>query len=224
MKAYWRAVLAVFLKDLRMEARTRETVGGVLVFALLVAFIFNFTFDPTPSILAVVGPGIVWVAYTFTGFLGLNRAFAMERERGTLDGLLLAPVGRDSIYLGKLLGTTALMLTVELLMLPAFLVLYDLSLMTPWFLAIAFVATLGFASAGTLFSAIAVHTRAREVLLPLLMLPVVLPVIMAAVASTGFVLDGGGWAEFGRWFQLMVAFDVLFLVLSSLTFEFVLED
>ncbi len=224
MSALTRAAAAVFMKDLRLEARTRESFTAILAFSLVVAFIFNFAFDPSPRIVAVVGPGIVWVAYIFTGVLGMNRTFILERERGTLDGLLLAPVGREAIYLGKLLGALTLLLVVEALMLPVFLVLYDLSLLNLWFIAIAVAATVGFAAVGTLFSALAVHTRAREVMLPLLFLPVVLPIVIGAVAGTGEALDGSGWSGVGRWLQLIVAFDVVFLVLSSWAFEFVLEE
>ena len=224
MRAYLRAALAIFRKDVRLEARTKETISGVLVFALIVAFVFKFAFDPSPRVLALVGPGIVWVAYLFAGMLGLNRAFVLEREQGTLEGLLLAPVSREALYLGKLLGTLTVMLVVEVLMLPVFLVLYDLSFFTPWFGVTAVMATVGFAAVGTLFSAIAVHTRARELLLPLLFLPIVLPVVIGAVSSTSSVLQGGGWQEVGQWLRLILAFDVLFLVLSSWAFEFVLEE
>ena len=224
MSAYVRAALAVYRKDLAIEARTKETITGVLVFALVVAFIFKFAFDPTPQVVALVGPGIAWVAYVFAGMVGMNRAFVLERERGTLEALLLAPVPREAIYLGKMLGVTTLMLVVEAAMLPVFLVLHDLSLFTPWFAATAFLATVGLAAVGTLFSAIAVHTRARELLLPLLFLPVALPIIIGAVSSTSLVLDGGGWAEAGEWLRLMLAFDIAFLVLSSWAFEFVLEE
>ena len=219
-----RAALAVYSKDVRLEARTRETLGAVLAFSIVVAFIFNFAFDPTPQIVAAVGPGIVWVAYVFTATLGMNRTFIIEKERGTLDGLLLAPVGRESLYLGKLLGAFTLLIVVETLMLPVFLVLYNLSLLNVWFILTALAATVGFAAVGTLFSAIAVHTRAREVMLPLLFLPVSLPVIIGAVSSSQEALAGGGWSDVSRWLLLISAFDIVFLVLSSWAFEFVLEE
>ena len=216
--------MAIYAKDLRLEVRTKETVSTVLIFSLLVVLIFNFAFDPSPRVITLVGPGIIWVAYVFSGTLSLNRGLILEKDQETLDGLRLAPVGRDAVYAGKLLGTFTVMLVVEALMVPAFLVFYDLSVLTPWFAAITVLATLGFASVGTVFSAIAVHTRAREVMLPLLFLPVVLPVIIGAVASTGDILEGGGWREVRQWVQLLVAFDVMFLVVSSLAFEYVLEE
>ena len=224
MKSYLRGALAIYAKDIRLEARTKETISAVLAFAIIIAFIFGFAFDPSPTIVAVVGPGIVWVAYVFTGILGMNRTFALERDRGTLDGLLLAPVSRESVYAGKLVSTATIMLTVEAALFPIFLVLFDLNLFNVWFGLIALAATIGFATVGTLFSAIAAHTRAREVLLPLLFLPIALPVIIAAVSGTDAAIAGDGWDGVGKWLQFIVAFDAVFLVLSSWAFDFVLEE
>ena len=224
MSSYWHGVLAIYGKDLRLEVRTRETVSTVLVFSLLVAFIFNFAFDPSPRVITVVGPGIIWVAYTFAGILGFNRNFTLEKDRGTLDGLLLAPVSRDVIYAGKVLGALTIMLVVEALMMPVFLLFYDLQVLTPWFVLTTVAATLGFAAVGTVFSAIAANTRSREIMLPLLFLPVVLPVIIAAVAATGSVLEGEGWSQMDQWLQLIFIFDIVFLVVSSFAFELVLGE
>ena len=224
MSTYLRAALTIYWKDVTVEARTKETVLGVLVFALVVTFIFKFTFDPAPQVVALIGPGIAWVAYVFAGIVGMGRTFVLERERGTLEALLLAPVPREAIYLGKLAGAFTLMIVVEAAMLPVFVVLHDLSFLSLPFVATAVLATLGLAAVGTLFSAIAVQTRARELLLPLLFLPVTLPIIIAAVSSTSLLLDGGGWRDVGEWLRLMLAFDIAFLVLSSWAFEFVLEE
>jgi heme exporter protein B len=224
MRNYLRGALAIYAKDIRLEARTKETISAVLAFAIIIAFIFGFAFDPSPTIVAVVGPGIVWVAYVFTGILGMNRTFALERDRGTLDGLLLAPVSRESVYAGKLASTATIMLVVEAALFPVFLVLFDLNLFNIWFVLVALAATIGFATVGTLFSAIAAHTRAREVLLPLLFLPIVLPVIISAVSGTDAAIAGDGWDGVGKWLQFIVAFDAVFLVLSSWAFDFVLEE
>lgn len=224
MRGYLRAAGAIYAKDLRLEARTKETISAVLAFAVIVAFIFGFAFDPSPSTIAIVGPGIVWVAYVFTGILGMNRTFALERDRGTLEGLLLAPVGREAIYAGKLASTTTIMLFVELLLFPVFLLLFDLDLFNVWFALITIAATIGFGAVGTLFSALAAHTRAREVLLPLLFLPVALPIVIAAVTGTSEAMGGDGWDGVQRWLGFIVAFDAVFLVLSSWAFEFVLEE
>ena len=224
MSNYLRGAMAIYAKDIRLEARTKETVSAVFAFAIIISFIFGFAFDPRPSVVAIVGPGIVWVAYVFTGILGINRTFALERDRGTLEGLLLAPVGREAVYAGKLLSTATIMIFVESLLFPVFLVLFDLNLFNIWFALIALAATIGFATVGTLFSAIAAHTRAREILLPLLFLPIVLPIIIGAVTSTGAAIDGDGWDGVGKWLQFILAFDAVFLVLSSWAFDFVLEE
>ena len=224
MNRYLRSAFAVYAKDMRLEARTKETFSAIYAFAVIVAFVFGFAIDPSPSVVALVGPGIVWVAYVFTGILGMNRTFAVERDRGTLEGLLLAPVGREAIYAGKLASTTTIMLVVELLLYPIFLLLFELNLFNIWFVLVTVAATVGFAAVGTLFSAIAAHTRAREVLLPLLFLPIVLPVIIGAVASTSAALSGDGWDGVGKWLQFIIAFDLVFLVLSSWAFDFVLEE
>ena len=224
MREYLSPILTLALKDILLEVRTKEIVSSVLLFAFLAVIIFSFAFDPTPAVVALVAPGILWVAFTFAGVLGFNRSFILEKDKGSLDGLLLCPVSRDVIYLGKLAGTFLFMVVVEALLLPVFAVLYDFSLFIPELLLIAVLATLGFAAVGTLFAAMAVNTRSRETMLPLLLLPLTVPVIIAAVEATGAILDGDSLGELGRWWQLLLAFDVIFLVLSSLLFGAVLEE
>jgi len=224
MKRSMLAALTVYRKDMVVELRTRETLTSVMAFALVVTFVFNFTFEPNPRITAAVAPGVVWVAYLFTGMLGLNRTFILERDRATLDGLLMAPVGRESIFWGKLAGAFTIMLVVQIAMLPLFLILYNISLFEPWFALIVVVANIGFAAVGTLFSAISVHTRAREALLPLLLIPISLPLLIGAVSASKLVLDQDGWSDISDWIMLMAAFDAVFLVLSSWAFEFVFEE
>ena len=217
-------VFTLAWKDILLELRTKEIITSMLVFAVLAVIIFNFAFDPTPAVLALVVPGILWVAFTFAGILGFNRSFILEKDRGSLDGLLLCPVSRDVIYLGKLAGTFLFMLTMEALLFPIFAVLYNVSLWIPGLFLVTALATLGFAAVGTLFSAMAVNTRSREIMLPLLLLPVTVPVIIAAVEATAALLGGAGLAELGRWLTLLLAFDVIFLVISSFLFGAVLEE
>ena len=224
MRAGLRAALAVYAKDVRIEARTRETLGATLAFAFVAAFIFTFAFDPSPRMLASVGPGIVWVAYVFTAMLGMNRTFLLEVERGTLDGLRLAPAPPESVYFGKFLGLLTLLTAAEALLAPVFLILYGLSLLNVWFAAVAFAATIGIAAVGALLSAIAANARAREALLPLLFIPLSLPLLIGAVSGTAAALDGEGWSGAGRWLQLILAFDAALIVVSSWAFEFTLEE
>ncbi len=222
MKSSAGKVMAILWKDILSELRTRDIIVSVLVFALLVIVIFNFAFDPAR--VRLVASGVLWVALTFAGVLGLNRSFVMEKDKGCLEGLMLCPVSREIIYLGKLLGNLLFMLIVAVIVLPIFFALFNLPIFYPELILIVVLATIGFASVGTLFSALAVNTKAREIMLPILFFPIVAPVIIAAVKATGLVLDGEPWSSFSSWLQIMVAFDAIFLVVSSLVFEFIIEE
>ena len=222
--AWWTPIIAVLWKDLLLESRTRETIMPILVFSLLVIVIFSFVLDPNPRLVASVAPGALWVAFTFAGVLGLNRSFALEKERGGMEGLLLSPTGRDLLYFGKMLGAFLFMLAVELVMLPAFSVMFNLPLVQPGLWLIVALATFGFAAVGTAFSAMAVNTRAREILLPVLFFPVAAPVIIAAAEATRAVFAGDSFADYSRWVQLIIAFDVIFAVVAAATFEFIVSE
>ncbi len=224
MREALRPVVALVWKDVLLESRTRDIVLAVLVFALLVIVIFNFAFEPTPGTVALVAPGVLWVAFMFGGVLGLTRSFAQEKDRGNLQGLLLTPVGRDSIFYGKALSSFLFMMLVELIVFPIFAVLFNLPLWMPGLVPVALLATLGIATVGTLFSAIAVNTRAREVMLPLLFFPVAVPVVIAAVEASGIVLRDGGWSDMARWLPLLAAFDAIFLIVCPFAFQLVVEE
>ncbi|MDY7040226.1 MAG: heme exporter protein CcmB [Chloroflexota bacterium] len=220
---YLRKVGAIVWKDLLTELRTREMVSSMLVFALLVLLIFSFAFELRVEQVMAVAPGVLWVTFTFAGMLGLNRAFVLEKDRGCLDGLLLSPVDRSAIYFGKVLGNTLFMLVVEAIALPLFVLFFNLPF-PPLLPLIVFLGTVGFAGVGTLFSAMTVHTRAREVLLPVLLFPIVVPVIIAAVKLTAGLLDGLSLREIMHWLRLLVAFDVIFLAVAYMTFDYVVEE
>jgi heme exporter protein B len=226
MRRFFRQFGALMWKELLVEARGRETVLAGGVFALLVLVIFNFAFDLRVENVAAVAPGVLWVTVTFAGILSLGRAFARERDRRTLDGLLLAPVDRSALYLAKVCSSLVSMLVVEVIALPAFIGLFNLRVELPLLVAALLLGTLGLAGVGTLFAAIAAHTRAREVLLPLLLFPIQVPVILATVKSTGAAIQVPGVdpPEIGQWLGLLVAFDALFLSLSMLLFEFAIEE
>ena len=224
MKPLLGPILAVLWKDILLEARTKDIVVAVLVFSLLVIVIFNFAIEPTPRMVAVVAPGVLWVAFVFGGVLGITRSFALEKERGNMQGLMLAPVSRDTIFFGKMLGNFLFMLLVEAIVFPIFAVLFNLSLAVPEFVPVAILATLGIATVGTLFSAMAVNTRAREVMLPLLLFPVALPVIVAAVEASGVVVRDIGLGETARWLSFLAAFDAVFLVVCPFAFHLVVEE
>ena len=217
-------IATLLWKDILLELRTKDIVVSVLFFSLLVIVIFNFAIDPTPRVVALVAPGVLWVAITFGGILGLTRSFAAEKDRGNLQGLLLAPVGRDAIFFGKMLGVFLFMLVVEIIVFPIFVVLYNLSPSLPGLIPVALLATLGYAAVGTLFSAMALSTRSREVMLPLLFLPTVLPVIVAAVEASGTALGGDGGTDLTRWVPLLAVFDAVFLVVCPVAFNLVIEE
>jgi heme exporter protein B len=217
-------ILAIFWKDILTEIRTKEIVTSVLVFALLVLVIFNFAFGTGAGTPELVAPGILWASLTFGGVLGFNRIFIMEKENSCFEGLMLCPVDRSVVYWGKLAGSFSFNLAVALVVTPIFLILFDLPLFLPRLALIIVLATLGFAAVGTLFSAVAINTRARDMMLPILFLPVVIPVIVAAVKATAAVLAGQPWSGMLTWLQIMVAFDIIYLVVSTLVFEFVAEE
>lgn len=222
---FLRKVGAVAWKDLRAEWRTREVFSAMFVFALLIIIIFNFALELRAENTRVLVPGILWVAFTFSGMLGLNRSFIQEKDRGSLEGLLLCPVDRSAIYLGKMLANWALMALVAVFILPVSFVLFNLSFgALPMLVVVTALGTVGFAGVGTLFSAMAVNTRAREVMLPLLLFPVAVPLIIAAVKLTAGIMDGLPGAELARWWQLLVGFDAIFFTLSFITFDYVIEE
>lgn len=222
MKASILAVLAILWKDVILELRTKDIVVSALVFALLVIVVFSFAVTPTPQTVAFVAPGILWISFTFGGVLGLNRSMALERESGGLHALMLAPVSRDLIFFGKMLGTLLFMLLVEVAVFPVFAVLFNFSLLLPGLIPVAVLATLAIATIGTLFAAIAANTRSREVMLPLLFFPVVVPVVIAAVEASTAVLQGD--STFDRWIPFLLAFDAVFLVVCPFAFQLVVEE
>jgi len=217
-------ILIIFWKDMLTEIRTKEVVISVLVFALLVLVIFSFAFSTGAGTMEPVAPGILWVALTFGGVIGFNRIFAVEKENSRLEGLMLCPVDRAVIYWGKLASSFTFILAVAVVITPIFLALFNLPLFSPKLALIIVLAIIGFAAVGTLFSAVAINTRARDIMLPVLFLPVVIPVIIAAVKATSPVLAGKPWGDILTWLQIMIAFDIIYLVVATLVFEFVVEE
>ena len=222
--SFFGPVLALVWKDVLLELRTRDFVVPVLVFSLMTVVIFSFAFDPTPRIVALVAPGVLWVAIVFGGVVGLTRSFALEKDNGSLTGLMLAPVSRDTIYFGKMLAAFLFMVAVEIVVFPVFIVLYDVAYAAPEMVPVALLTTLGIAAVGTLFSAMAVNTRAREVMLPILFFPVAVPIVIAAVESTGLALGPSLAGEIWQWIGLLAVFDAVFLVVCPLAFVAVVED
>jgi len=221
---FFRALSAVVWKDLAAELRSRELLSAMLIFALLVILIFNFALELEPKTRATVTSGVLWVTFAFAGTLGLNRSMAMEKDRGCLDGLLLAPVDRSAIYFGKVLGNLVFMLIVEAIVLPVYSILYSVNLFNPGLILVILLGSIGYVTVGTLLASMAVQTRTRDVLLPILLFPVVIPVLIASVKGSSGFLQGLEMADIWPWLNLLIVYDVIFTAVAFMVFDYVVEE
>jgi heme exporter protein B len=221
---YMRAIGAVVWKDLAAELRSRELLSAMLVFALLVILIFNFALELDARTRYSVTAGVLWVTFAFAGTLGLNRSMALEKDRGCLDGLLLAPVDRSAIYFGKVVGNLIFMLLVEGFVLPVYSLLYNINLFNPGLIGVILLGSLGYVVVGTLLASMAVQTRTRDVLLPILLFPVVIPVFIAAVKASAGYLQGIDPAEIWPWLNLLIVYDLVFTAVAFMVFDYVVEE
>ena len=228
---FLRVVFAIFRKDVRNELHTKEMVSSMFVFAVLVLLVFNFTLAIDETRALDLGPGVLWVAFVFSATLGLNRSFTVEKENQSLSGLMLAPVERSAIYFGKLLSNLVFALTMEAFVLPLFVVLYNLNL---WeilpasdlasFSVVLFLGTLGYVAIGTILAAIAANTTMREVLLPVLLFPTAVPVVIGAAESTRLLFQEDPLSNPWSWIRILFVFAIVFIFVSWLVFEYVLEE
>ena len=221
---FGKAVWAVVQKDLASELRSRELLSAMLVFSLLVILIFNFALELDIQTRRSVTAGVLWATFAFAGTLGLNRSMAIEKDRGCLDGLLLAPVDRSAIYFGKGISNFAFMLIVEAFVLPIYSVLYGINLFQPGLLLVILLGSIGYTAVGTLLSAMSIQTRTRDVMLPILLFPVVIPILIAAVKASGGYLTGAEMSEITPWLNLLVVYDVIFTSLAFMVFDYVVEE
>jgi heme exporter protein B len=221
-----RAILAVAGKDIRAELRSRTALLSAVVFAALVLVIFNFARDPTAVATVDLAPSVLWVTFALAAMVALNRAFTIERENGALDGLLLAPVPRGALFLGKLVANLAFVGTVEAIALPLFVLFFnvDLGHALPGLVGVTALATVGFVAVGTLFSAMAVRTRFAELLLPVLLLPFMVPPLIGAVQVTARLLAGRPLSEMMGWLRLLALYDVVFVTLCTMAFASVVDE
>ena len=222
---FTRRALAVAWKDLLVERRSKESLNALLFFSLLLLFVFQFTVGPDRERLAGALPGLLWLGFVLSGLLALGRTFQIERDNDCWEALVLAPGDKSAIYVGKVAAALAVMLAVEAIMLALFGIFFNVDLARP-VLALALVVilgTVGLAAVGTLFGAMTVNVRGRELLFPVLFIPVVVPVLLATVKATETLLAGEALASAGPWVGLIAAADALYLALGVLTFEFVLE-
>ncbi|MCL7410667.1 MAG: heme exporter protein CcmB [Methanosarcinaceae archaeon] len=220
--------LHIAAKDLKAEFRTKQMLNSMVIFSLLVIVIFSISFGDLlgdSKIVSQLAPGVLWISFTFAGMLGLSRSFASELENGCLEGLKLCPVDRSAIYNGKIISNAVIMFLVEIITVPLFVVLFNFNITGLFELAIVILlGTIGFISVGTLLSALTVNTRTRELLLPVLLLPVIIPVIIPAVVATGKILTNGDISDISGELRLLLVYDVIFFVIAQLVFEYAIGD
>ena len=221
---YIRTISAIIRKDLTAEWRSRELFTAMFVFSLLVILVFNFALELDSQSRASITSGVLWVTFAFAGTLGLNRSMASEKDLGCLDGLLLVPVDRSAIYFGKAIGNLIFMSIVELIILPLYSALYSTNLFQPGLLLIVFLGSIGYVAVGTLLSTMAIHTRTRDILLPILLFPLVIPILIAAVKASGGILQGFPFQEIKNWVNLLIVYDVIFIAIAFMLFDYVVEE
>ena len=216
----------VVWKDLISEVRSRETLSSMLFFALTVILVFSFSFSMDQQAARELIAGIIWVAFAFTGMIGLGKSFSAELQNDCLAYLQMSPAPKGAIYLGKLLANLIFMLIVEILLFPLFVLFFNLDVVEEIgiLLLIFLLATLGLSSVGTLFSALTVQIRAREVMLPVLLLPLVVPVMIAGVEATRGALNADPVSFYSQWLELLAVFNVIFTVVSFWLFELILDS
>ena len=212
-------------KDLLLEMRRRESLLAMFFFGVLLLFIFNFAFEIPRERAAEMAPGLLWLAFIFTGTLGLAQLYQAEKENHCLEALLLSPIDRGALFLAKVFFNLLLMLSVEVVVFPLFWMLFNLEAwkLLPSLFLVAFLGTLGFCAIGTLFSAVTLKARARELLLPLVIFPLMIPVILATIRAMEILLRTGAFEEASPWLRLLIGFDVIFITAGFLIFEWVIE-
>ncbi|MEW6456698.1 MAG: heme exporter protein CcmB [Acidobacteriota bacterium] len=220
-KVYW-----IIHKDIISEIRSKEIFSSMIIFSLLVVVTFSIAFQFDTEKSGDFASGILWIVFIFSGILGLNRSFLVEKDKGCLEGLLLCPIDNSVIYFGKMISNNIFVLFMELLILPIFSIFFNINLFSyilPLSLTI-FLGTIGFIAIGTILSAMTINTRTREMLLPVILLPVAIPVIISSVKATGVLLEGGSLSNIDKWIKILLAFDIIFIVVSFLTFDYVVEE
>lgn len=217
--------LLVLRKDLLLELRRRDSVLTMFFFGTLLLFVFHFSFDLPPDRVGAMAPALLWLAFLFTGTLGLAQLFQAERENHCLDALLLSPLDRGALFLAKTLFNFMLMLAVEIVVIPLFWILFNLSSwnLLPQLFLVTLLGTLGFCVLGTLLSAVTLRARARELLLPLVLFPLMIPVILATIRCMENVMRVGEFGDALPWLRLLLGFDVIFLTVGVLIFDWVIE-
>ena len=226
MNRYFSQVMTIIWKDFITEIKTRELFSSMFIFALLVVIIFIFSINLSLIQASEVGPGVLWVAFLFAGTIGLNRSFMLEKENGCLQGLLLAPMDRTALYFGKLVSNFVFLFIMEVFTLPLFMVFFNIDLLPHLLplLYVIFVGTLGFCAVGTLLSSLSVNLKTRDIMLPILLYPLIIPIIIGSVRMTGQVLAGEPLSNMMNWVSLTLCFDIIYIAISIMVIDFVLEE
>jgi heme exporter protein B len=226
MNLYLNQIAAIVWKDFVTELKTRELLSAMFIFALLVILIFIFSINLSIVKASEVGPGILWVAFLFAGTIGLNRSFMLEKENDCLMGLMLVPADRTAIYFGKLISNLIFLSIMELFILPLFMIFFNIDLLSHLgpLLVVVFLGTLGFCVLGTLLSSLSSNLKTREIMLPILLYPLLIPIIIAAVRMTGQILDGTELSDMMKWIGLTASFDIIYIGVSIMTIDHILEE
>ncbi|MBK9926082.1 MAG: heme exporter protein CcmB [Anaerolineales bacterium] len=222
--SYIKAVGAIVWKDIIAEYRSLELVSAMSVFSLLVIIIFNFALDLDIKTRQTITAGVLWATFAFAGTLGLNRSMSVEKDRGCLDGLLLAPVDRSAIYFGKAISNLIFMLIVAIVVLPVYSVLYNTNLFQPGLLLVILLGSIGYVGVGTLLATMSVQTRTRDILLSILLFPVILPVLLPAIIASNGFLNGLEMSEILFPLSILITYDVIFIAVAFMVFDSVVEE
>ena len=217
---------AVAWKDLTAERRTKANFNSVVFLATLTLLLFGFALGPDAQALQAAGAGIVWLTVLFSGVLAFNRSYQLELESGAFETLLLYPGDRRSIFVGKLVANLVFVLLVEVIVVPLAAVLFGLPVLGPFpgLAGVLLLGTIGFVTLGTFYASMASRMRAREVLLPLLLFPMLVPVLLASVQSTKLLLGGDPMGNLASWLAMLILFDLIFFIAALLAFDYVIED
>ncbi len=225
MKKYFKDISAIVWKDILSELRTKEMFSSMFLLAILILIIFIFSIDLAKVKTLDVAPGVLWIAFVFAGTMGLNRSFLNEKENDCLLGMMVTPIDRSAIYFGKMNGNLIFMTIMEILIFPVFIIFFNLSFQNMKEVAlVTFLGTLGFVGLGTLLSAMSSTFKTREIMLPILLYPLTVPIIIAAVKTTGILFRGKSLESGMAWLNLLIAFDIIFVVTSFMVFEYVIEE
>jgi heme exporter protein B len=218
------AIWLIVAKDFAIERRSRQMLTAMLVFSILVILIFNFALELDARARLNTTAGILWATFAFAGTLGLNRSMALEAENKSMDGLLTAPIERSAIFFGKFIGNLLFMVIVEAITLPIYSVLYNVNLFEPRLLGVLLLGSIGYAGVGTLLSSMAVQTRTRDLLLPVLLFPIVIPLLVAAVRASSGILNGSPIDFIFPAVNLMIVFDLVMIALAYMFFDYIVEE